>query len=469
MIAFLLIFLMGFKVEAAPVLVTGLDQVNRELNDPKIFNAQSCPGYINRVTDFLFAQPANHFIPQTEEDINDFKAHGVELVNQVFMIRVKLHDLLQQFAKEDMLGDACVLKMREGMQYARFTEEYLIDWLVQNKVVEYKDSLVLGGETPFLLRNTKFSEVNLQPGDVLLIRGKSYVSAMIARIGDEEGNFSHMAIVAEDDHGALFIVESLIQYGVVVTPLEQWRKTPDARVALFRQPDMALAHKAASISYAWGQKHAEYDFAMDDNDYDKVFCAEVIRYAYDKASDGKLMVPLYRSHVTKFKGGAYPKSLGVTSDSLFAPYDIEVDPRFDLVAEWKYFPLLRQVRMQDSVFQSIYAWMPGLNYSFYPNWWITTQAYIGKSIRYLGFMSDEFPTYMPIQTMESVLQFETVSKALEANLQKIENDYYTAKGYLPSFQEMMIFNNDYRKADCLLYQEGKSSEFHNIFRGPTCE
>ncbi|WP_413587118.1 YiiX/YebB-like N1pC/P60 family cysteine hydrolase [Bdellovibrio sp. HCB274] len=453
---------------ASPVLMTGLEQVNKDLNNPQVFNAQTCPEYINKVTDFLFAQPANHFIPQSPEDIQSFKEQGIEMVQGVFMVRAKLNHLLQKFSSEKSLTDACILKMREGMQYARFTEEYLIDWLVQNKVVTFKESPILAGESPFLLRNTKFAAVNIQPGDVLLIRGKSYVSAMIARIGDEEGNFSHMAIVAENDKGELFIVESLIQYGVVTTPLEKWRQTPDASVALYRQNDISLAHKAAHYAYTWSQKPAEYDFEMDDAKYDKVFCAEVVKLAYDKASDGKVILPAYRSHVSKFKGGAYPKSLGVMSDSLFAPYDIEVDPRFDLVAEWKYFPLLRQVRMQDSVFQSIYAWMPALNYKFYSNWWITTQAYVGKGIRYLGFMSDEFPTYMPIQTMESVLQFETVSKALEANLEEKESQYYTAHGYLPSFMDMMRINDEYRRADCQLFQDGKSSQFHDIFRGDSC-
>ncbi|WP_413578156.1 YiiX/YebB-like N1pC/P60 family cysteine hydrolase [Bdellovibrio sp. HCB290] len=467
MITFFITFLTAFAF-AKPILLTGLEQVNKDLNNSQVFNPQTCPEYINKVTDYLFIQPANHFIPQTPEDIQSFKEHGTEMVQGVFMVRVKLNELLQRFAGEKNLSATCILKMREGMQYARFTEEYLIDWLVQNKVVAFKESPILGGEAPFLLRNTKYAAVNIEPGDVLLIRGKSYVSAMIARIGDEEGNFSHMAIVGENDKGDLFIVESLIQYGVVTTPLEKWRQTADARVALYRQSDIDLAHKAARYAYQWSQNPEEYDFAMDDANYDKVFCAEVIKIAYDKASEGQVILPAYRSHVSKFKGGDYPKSLGVTSDNLFAPYDIEVDPRFDLVAEWKHFPLLRQVRMQDSVFQSIYAWMPALNYKFYSNWWITTQAYVGKGIRYLGFMSDEFPTYMPIQTMESVLQFETVSKALEKNLEEKESQYYTAHGYLPSFMDMMRINDEYRRADCLLYQNGKSSEFHDIFRSDGC-
>ncbi|MDG0816871.1 YiiX/YebB-like N1pC/P60 family cysteine hydrolase [Bdellovibrio svalbardensis] len=449
-------------------LLSGIEQVTKDLNNSKVFNPKTCPTYINNTTDYLFLQPADHFLPKAPEEIEYFKAHGTELIKKIFLIRVKLRELLQEYDKNNELSNECVLKMREGTQYARFTEEYLLEWLVHEKVVAFKDAPILGGDEPFVLRNPKFSELKLQAGDVMLIRGVSFVSAMIARIGDEEGNFSHMAIVAEDGQGGLHVVESLIQYGVIVTPLEKWRQAHDSRVALFRHPDMELSHRAARIAYDWSLTHPDYDFAMDDSNYDKVFCAEVIRYAYDKASNGALIVPKFRSHVSKFKGGPYPKSLGVTKDTLFTPYDIEVDPRFDFVAEGKYYPALRQVRMQDSILQSIYSWMIEKNYTFYGSASVTAQSYAGKAIRYLGFMKEDFPTYMPIETMQSVIQFQTIAELLEANLYAKEDAYYKAHGYLPSFQEMMVANDAYRREDCLHYQKKESSKFHSIFRGSSC-
>src|SRR5690606_18022859 len=134
----------------------------------------------------------------------------------------------------------------------------------------------------------------LQSGDVLLIRGSSHVSAMIARIGDEEGNFSHLAIVGEDSKGELHIVESLIQYGTVVTPLEKWRRLEKvSRVALYRMPDTEMARKAARFMYDKAQaaldagKGIRYDFYMDDDDYGDLFCSEVVRYAFDGVSKGR--------------------------------------------------------------------------------------------------------------------------------------------------------------------------------------
>jgi hypothetical protein len=457
------------EIKQTSALIVGVDQALQDLDNAKVFNGQTCASYINQKTDFLFRQPADHFLPKTPEEISYFKENGEKIIENIFLVRVKLRERLQEFDSKGELFSDCILKIREGMQYARFTEEYFLDWLVQNKVSKFEDAPILAGKPPFVLKNPEFSEVKLQAGDVMLIRGVSYVSAMIARIGDEEGNFSHMAIVAEDEKGALYVVESLIQYGVIITPLGKWRKAKDPRVALFRHKDSELAHKAARIAYDWSKTPAKYDFEMDDSNYDSVFCAEVVRYAYDKASKGQLMVPKFRSHVTKFKGGPYPKSLGVTKDTLFAPYDIEVEPRFEFVAEGKYYPGLRKVRMQDSVLQSVYGWMIEKDYTFHSTALVSVESYIGKGIRQLGFMKDEFPTYMPVQTMQSVLQFQTVAEALEKNLYAKEDSYYKAHGYLPSFQEMMVANDTFRKQDCLYYKKGQASAFHNIFRDGNCD
>lgn len=277
---------------------------------------------------------------------------------------------------------------------------------------------------------------------------------MIARIGDEEGNFSHLAIVGEDARGEKYIVEALIQYGTIVTPLEKWREQQDARVALYRLPDQSLAQKAARIIYDKAQealdqkKGIKYDFAMDDDDYSSLFCSEVIRYAYDLASEGKVIVPKFRSTVAKFKDSKYPRSLGVTKTSLFAPFDVEVDPRFNFVAEYRYYPLLRQVRMQDAVLQSIYSWISNKNYEFHWSPEHTVKAYVAKLVRQFGVAADKLPTYMPLKSIKTNLQFETVALALEKNIYEKEEELYKKNGYLPSAQDFLEINEEYRKNDC---------------------
>lgn len=457
-------------------LISGSRSVLNDISNPQVFNDRTCGTYINKVTDYLYKLPANHFMPKNAREADLLKTTGPELMDTLFQIRLAMHSKLQEFDRQNVLNATCISKMREGFQYARFAEEYLLDWLVTNKVYNYTPKPVLDNTKPSAWTNPKYEGFKLKSGDVMIIRGKSYVSAMIARIADEEGNFSHLAIVGEDSKGNQYVVEALIHKGVIVTPLQEWRKAEDARVALYRQPDAALAKKAARKIYDHAQGALNknlgirYDFEMNDDDYTAFFCSEVIRFAYDKASGGKFMVPKYRSSVNKFKGNPFPRSLGVTKTSLFAPYDLEVDPRFDFVAEYRFLPLLRQVRMQDAVLQSVYEWMTKEGYTFEPTAKNLTRAHLAKFLRQFGMLSDTLPRYMPIEAVKTTVQFEAVAKVLEENLYAKEAEFYALHGYQPSFQDMMKINNDFRKEDCLRGLNPmlmKMPKFHQFFNDGT--
>ncbi|WP_413586123.1 YiiX/YebB-like N1pC/P60 family cysteine hydrolase [Bdellovibrio sp. HCB274] len=474
----------SIKTEATPTsyrnpassteLISGSQKVLADINNPQVFNPQTCSSVVHGITEYLYYLPADHFIPKTSVEQEQLRAHGPEVLNTIFQIRVSLHEKLKEFDSRNELGKDCVQKLREGFQYARFSEEYLLDWLYAQKVYSFKKTPILVNDQPSTWTNPKFSGFQLQSGDVMLVRGKSYVSAMIARIADEEGNFSHAAIVAEDKMGRKYVVEALIQHGVIVTPLEKWRQAEDSRVALFRYPDQNLAKKAARQMYDWAQAALDrkqgirYDFAMNDDDYSAMFCSEVIRAAYDRASGGEIKIPKFRSTVSKFKNNKYPRSLGVTKTSLFAPYDVEVDPRFDFVAEYRFMPLLRQVRMQDAVLQSVYGWMIEKGYDFHWDMKHTSKSYLAKLVRQFGMVKETLPKYMPINAIETTVQFEAVAVALEKNIYQKEQEFYKKNGYLPSFQDLLAINEAYRIQDC---KDGKRltlpglnrSEFHGFF------
>lgn len=466
-------------------LIDKSQKILNDLNNTQIFNENTCPVFLNKVTDYLYNLPAYHFIPKTPDEVELFKARGSEVIDTIFQIRVVLHEKLQDFDKRNVLSKECMLEIREGFQYARYTEEYILDWLHGEKVFTFdakKPEPILSNKKPATWTNPKFAGFELQSGDIMLIRGKSYVSAMIARIADEEGNFSHLAIVGEDSKGKKYVVEALIQFGVIVTPLEKWRKAEDSRVALYRMPDKFMALKAARVVYERAQaaldrkKGIRYDFAMNDDDYSTWFCSETVRYAYDTASNGQIKIPKFRSTVSKFKNTNYPGSLGVTKPTLFAPYDIEVDPRFDLVAEYRHFPLLRQVRMQDAVLQSVYEWMIKKDYTYFWSPKHSAKAYLAKIVRQVGIAADTLPTYMPMNSIIVNIQFQAVATALEHNLYAKEEEYRKKHGHLPSFKDMLQINEDYRRADCLLefykrepqkMANGKEPiKFHSFFYNP---
>ncbi|NUN06314.1 MAG: hypothetical protein HUU57_11185 [Bdellovibrio sp.] len=455
-------------------LVMGSRTILNELTNPQVFNASTCAAYVNKVTDYLFALPGHHFIPKTPGEVDELKTHGEETIDTIFQIRVTLGEKLKEFDARNELTTECQQKIREGFQYSRFAEEYLLEWLFANKNYEFKKTPIMANSKPNTWTNPKYANYDLKTGDVMLIRGKSYVSAMIARISDEEANFSHLAIIGEDKTGKKYVVEALIQHGVIVTPLEKWRDQEDARVALYRQKDAALGQLAGRKMYETAKAALDkgsaipYDFAMEDKDHSAVFCSEVVSWAYEMASDNSYIIPKFRSSISKFKNSNYPRSLGLLSSTLFSPHDIEVDPRFELVAEYRFYPLLRQVRMQDTVLQSIYSWIIEKNYEFYWSPTHSVKTFLGKFIRQFGFMGDKLPKYMPMSTLKTTLQFENVANALEENIYAKEKAFYQAKGYLPSPAEMLQWHEEYRRADCAL---GPNSKFHYYFhtKSNSCE
>lgn len=476
---------------SADDLIEGSRKVLSDVGNPQVFNAGTCAAFVKDMTTYLYKLPADYFVPKTPDEVEKFKAQGVDLVDTIFKIRVALRERFQEFDARNELTPDCTAQVRNGIQYARFAEEYVLEWLTENKVLDFVKKPIMTNERPNTWTNPRFEGFQLKTGDALIIRGQSYVSAMIARIGDDEGNFSHLAIVGEDSKGNQYIVESLIQKGVVVTPLAKWREQEDARVALYRQPDAELGKAAGRKMYDRAKAALDkgaairYDFAMNDDDYSSMFCSEVVEYAYDKASNGKLIIPKFRSLVTKFEGTDYLKSLGVTKKTLFAPYDLEVDPRFDFVAENRHYPLLRQVRMQDAVLQSVYDWMIEKKYVYNKSFGHSSKAYLAKFLRQFGFLKDTLPKYMPMDSIKTNVQFQAVALILEKNIYENEAAYYKEKGYLPSFTDLMAMNEQFRQADCekqelwIKAHEGKvyrgqmpkeESQFHWFFTsGKSCK
>lgn len=448
-------------------LISGSQRVLEDLRDPKMFNARTCAPYIGAITERLAALPSKHFAPASAQEARRLKKEGPTVLRTLFAARLVLRERLREFTLSGALDPACVDLSRRGFRYLRFTEETLMEWLQTNEVFLPSKPPILAGDAPHTMINPKFSDARIRAGDIFMVRGKSYISAMIARIGDEEAQFSHAAIVGQDPKGGLHVVEALIQYGTIVTPLAEWLKQEDSRVVLFRQPDAEMATAAARAIYDRAEpfyrrgKNIRYDFAMDDRDSSTLFCAEVLGIAYSDASGGKFLMPLHRTQSTKFRGTGFLESLGIGQDSFFAPGDLEVDTRFELVAEYRHWPLLRRVRMQDSVLSSLYSWMIERDYRFRWNDNINVKTYLGKVLRQAGFLSNTLPTYMPMDAIRTSLQFEAAAGALEDHLFEREDRFFEKNGYSYSFREMLAINEEFRKKDCEIHRRAQRSN-----RGP---
>lgn len=439
--------------------VEGIKKVLTDINTKDVFNSESCPNYIYSYTDALYQKPTDYFAPKTESEKQMLIAKHMEILNDLNLIKIMLRKRLKEFVDQNIATEKCINAIRRGLRYARFSEEFLIEYLSKLEVFKSNSELILDQKFPYTSTNPDFQNFKIQAGDVLLIRGKSYVSAMIARMGDEEAQFSHLAIVGSDDKNKLYVIESLIQNGVIITPLAEWLKKEESRVALFRMQDSDLAKKAARSIYDKTYKKIKsggtlkYDFKMDYVDHSQIFCAEIVSWAYEMASDGKVKVPLYLTKVSKFKNTSYIRDLGLNTDVLFEPADIEVDPRFDFVAEYRLLSLTRQVRSQDAVMTSIYNWMIKHNYEFRTNVEVNIKGVMAKILRQFGLLKEKMPSYMPLGTIFTTLKFEAVATALEKNIYAKENEFFKKNGHSLAFKDMLEINENYRLNDCKKHKD----------------
>lgn len=254
-------------------------------------------------------------------------------------------------------------------------------------------------------------------GDVLLSRGNAVVSAAIARITNEDSNFSHIGMVYVDPvTKKVETIEAHIEYGTLVADISDYSDMK-VRGLVFRFNDPKLndkqnaekAHNAATKVRALVQEYAKkynkdyshnqiskfiremlfkesndnfgfpnicYDFSMvadnplqlkpsKNEDRKCLFCSEVVSLAFKLLDpQGQYQkVPTFMSSI-KPKNDNFIRNIGVRAPVTFAPADIEIDPYFELVLEWRDFKRIHRSHILDAVLTSLYGWMDEKNYNF---------------------------------------------------------------------------------------------------------
>lgn len=483
------IFILCFFIQVSSQEITNFPKSDKKLEEKDInfiskvnenfefikkskFDNSQCVEFISDKIKKIDHLTSNSFFPKTPVEVQELKNKGVKTVETLFEIRELIRARLLELQEKKKLNYECLQSIKASTRYIRFMEEMLMEWLIENKVISNFSQNFMEGISPQVLVSSKFSQYKnisklrdkINPGDVFLIRGKSYVSAMIARIGDVEMQYSHLAIIGLDKKNEMVAVEALIPYGSKITPLNEWLNQMESRVVHFRYRDAKVAENSAKAAYELAQEYIDknkqtipYDFQMNAQDQSQIFCAELIENAFLKGSQYTVHLPEHKTLATKFKSTIFLKNMGIESDELFSPGDLEFDSRFDLVEDYRYlgkekssdeYTLLRKVRMQDAIIQSIYNWMITENYQFVDNYIVKAKAYLAKTFRYLGFFEVKLPKHMPMDSLKTIVQFEEISAVLEKPLFEYEKEFYKLNGHSLHFQEMLMALNEFKKKEC---------------------
>ena len=436
-------------------LESDIDQVAIDLQNPLKFNSKTCPLFIDSVTGFLLEKGPREYIPRTNNEINFLKENGLQILNKLFLIRLELRNKLKDLYLKGEATPECVQRIRKANRYSRFMEEFLGEWLAEHNLVELVSRDHEKNDYQLFV-NPKYKNYELESGDILLARGESFVSATIARIGDDDGQFSHAAIVYVNSKGTKFVVEALIERGLVITPLNEWREAGHARSVVFRHPDRALAKKAGEMIYQKATKALEsnapipYDFKMDMSNAEELFCSEVVRNAYELASNGEYILPTYSTSFEGFRGHSFLKNMGITVPGTFGPSDLEIEPTIELVAEWRNLRKKKKIRSQDVILTSMLQWIVEQNYELKYSFSTSFKASFGKISSWLGFK--KVPQNMSYGFLKTLIALDKLNSKMEKYLIIYENEYFYKYKYSLSYKEAMDLMEELRREDCSLYK-----------------
>lgn len=437
---------------------------------------ESCAATINDVTEKLYQQSAEDFFPRSPKETDFFRHEGMNILNSIFALRLKIFEVFQGFKNP---SQECVSAVRRASRFARFAEDALVEWLWKQNLLPQTKVPFGAAQVPFVLVNPAFKNLELQSGDVILMRGQRAIGATIARSGDDAADFSHLAIVGESPNGELTLVESLIETGLIQNPLAKWGQKSETRIVVFRANNQRLRKKAGRYAYDWAAQakvngnDVHYDFKMDLNDnYAKIFCAEAVRKVFDVVTNGKMLLPKYQMTFRNAAHSQIFKNLGISSEQTFAPVDIELDPNFTMVGEFRAVESLRVVRLRDAILSQMFSWMNQEGYELVPELFDWVKAHLGQLLNQLDTyekigVGPQLQDEMTTQAILTALVLDRAVARIEETVAPAEQQYFDSRKHAMSFREIVGLIEDSRKKDCEDYLEGKKAPIHEILRPRT--
>ena len=288
---------------------------------------------------------------------------------------------------------------------------------------------------------TPDGQVEFRSGDVIVVRGLRHNSAAIARVGDVDSQFSHVAMIHVDEKGTARVLEALIEEGATISYLDYTLEHGLARAILFRHRDPDIAARAADRIYerikasqgARG-KHIFYDFSMELDSYDELFCSKLIREGYDRASGGLVLLPTYPT-TFQYAPRDFVGRIGVTANVSFAPGDMELETQFHAIAEWRDYRKTSRIRLMDMVMVKLFEWM-GQGYVFNPGVKIKLIGFFGKLTGYLPnaikdfltFVLPKVPSNMQASTIEAIAMLHSTAEPLYQTIAGMEKQRIAETG-----------------------------------------
>lgn len=397
----------------------------------------------------------------------ELQAAAPQMIQNFWDARISLRKRMIEFHQANALNPACVSGIRNAFASFRYIEEYAgVHMLAKKAWQKPKPQAVFSGGFPNMMFTPEYKKMEFKSGDVLVSYGMAYGSAAISHVGDDGGTFSHLAMVYVDADKKVWTIEAHPEFGVKVALIDKYLADGKGRSALYRHKDQELAALAGKMIYDVAYKFDSigkpiaYDFSMDLVDHEKaLFCTETASYAYEMAGD-KLNRP---THLPTFattismKNPYIIDAFDIKERLTYAPSDMEVDPQFEMLAEWRDIPRARLMHQQQAALKMQFNWLDTLDYTYYEDYltlFETKALYAARHSKlFQGLVFNLIPPDLSKKALQAVVNVYTTSDLILAKLTTKDLSLEkSSRGTLMTMQEMRNNLEIIRQEDLASYR-----------------
>jgi hypothetical protein len=386
-----------------------------------------------------------------DADLHDFDSldllkHAAHAMHGLFTARMVLRDRIAEWQAKGLLARPAEVALRDAFRIMRYANDMLGEVGIENRHLEADEKprrAFTGRDYNTQVHPKYFDGRNIafRSGDVLVVRGHAHNSAAIARIGDVDTQFSHTAMIYVDKEGKHWALEALIEDGAVINTLEHLLDHGIGRAVLYRHKDPMLAARAAELTHAriraskgWS-RHIPYDFSMRLTGRRRLFCAKLVHQAFLDASNGKVRLPAFKTRFDQ-RNREFFRSIGVRTTETYAPGDIDLDPSFDLVAEWQDYRSTASLRRQDMIMTKFFEWMETRGYGFRPDFFVRLISIFGRISSYffdgvkelLSSVVPKIPSSMNRSTIATIIMLHKTAESLMPAMRALDENHVKMTG-----------------------------------------
>lgn len=402
-----------------------LAKIEKDLEDPNVFNRETAITYIKNLTEGGYNLATQDLYPVTDAERARFAETRSDWMDRLFRIQLLLRSKMFELHAHKPLTNELIAAFRNGNLYLSYAQDFvLMEWATTQDLKTKQN--MFDAEFPVTTKNPKFKKTTIEPGDIILVRGDSFISATIARSGDYVTNYSHVAMVIQDPSGKISVAEALLEKNLIMYSLDQYLSLEKLSRAVILRPKSPEAGKAAAlVAYKIVDDDLKapirkvFDMMMNPTSEDKIYCFELVKLAYQSV---KIEMPTFPMTFKKVSAGnSFYKGMGSNIVVGAAPDDAYFQPEFDVVAVQRDISKIKSDWAFDIAASAIIDYTNN-RYQYKKSLLNTTLAKIALFVQdELKIKISGVPPGVPAESIALLMQHKAIMTALQADLMKAMN------------------------------------------------